>query len=93
MNLPAAATAAGANMGGGASGPLRPWRALNRAYHGRRRLSVGSLLGLPLSWMLESIPELASKVVLTDSASSVSLGKAPAPLPLRLHLFHQLLLL
>ncbi len=66
MTVPAAATAAGANMGGGASGPLRPWRALNRAYHGRRRLSVGSLLGLPLSWML--VIYLGSLVMLVFSA-------------------------
>ncbi len=66
MTVPAAATAAGANVGGGASGPLRPWRALNRAYHGRRRLSVGSLLGLPLSWML--VIYLGSLVMLVFSA-------------------------
>ena len=38
--------------GGRASGPSRPSRALNRLFHGRRRLGIGSLLGPPLTWML-----------------------------------------
>ena len=37
---------------GRASGPSRPSRAINRFFHGRRKLGVGSLLGLPLTWML-----------------------------------------
>ena len=41
-----------AATGGAAVGPPRPWRRLNRAFSGRRRLAVGSLLGAPLSWML-----------------------------------------
>ncbi|MBI4883760.1 MAG: ABC transporter permease [Actinobacteria bacterium] len=38
--------------GGRASGPFHPLRAVNRKFHGRRRLGVGSLLGVPLGWML-----------------------------------------
>ncbi|MEZ5273870.1 MAG: hypothetical protein R2694_16495 [Ilumatobacteraceae bacterium] len=41
-----------ASAGGRPSGPSRPWRALNRAFAGRRRLGVGALLGPPLAWML-----------------------------------------
>jgi len=37
---------------GGTSGSPQPVRAVNRFFHGRRRLGVGSLLGLPLTWML-----------------------------------------
>ncbi len=66
MTAPAAAGAAGASIGGRASGPSRPWRALNRAYHGRRRLGIGSLLGLPLTWML--VIYLGSLVLLVVSA-------------------------
>jgi putative spermidine/putrescine transport system permease protein len=59
-------------VGGGTSGSSRParpggpWRSLNRAYHGRRRLGVGSLLGLPLTWML--FVYIGSLVLLVYSA-------------------------
>jgi ABC-type spermidine/putrescine transport system permease subunit I len=52
--------------GGWASGPFRPSRALNRFFHGRRRLGVGSLLGLPLSWML--VIYIGSLAMLVGSA-------------------------
>ena len=38
--------------GGRAFEPSHPVRALNRAFHGRRRLGIASLLGAPLGWML-----------------------------------------
>lgn len=38
--------------GGRASEFSHPVRAVNRAFHGRRRLGVASLLGAPLGWML-----------------------------------------
>ena len=38
--------------GGRASGPSHPVRAINRVFHGRRRLGAGSLLGAPLGWMM-----------------------------------------
>ena len=41
-----------ANEGGKATGPSLPLRGVNRFFHGRRRLGVGSTLGLPLVWML-----------------------------------------
>ncbi len=37
---------------GRASEPSHPFRGVNRAFHGRRRLGVASTLGLPLAWML-----------------------------------------
>ncbi len=40
------------NSGGKAAGPSLPFRGVNRAFHGRRRLGVASTLGLPLLWML-----------------------------------------
>ena len=51
---------------GRASGPSRPSRAINRFFHGRRRLGVGSLLGLPLSWML--VVYIGSLAMLVGSA-------------------------
>jgi len=38
--------------GGRAFGSSHPMRAVNRAFHGRRRLGIVSLLGAPLGWML-----------------------------------------
>lgn len=40
------------NEGGKVAGPSLPFRGINRAFHGRRRLGVASTLGLPLLWML-----------------------------------------
>jgi putative spermidine/putrescine transport system permease protein len=40
------------STGGAASGPSHPVRALNRIFHRRRKLALGSVLGLPLSFML-----------------------------------------
>lgn len=55
-----------AESGGRASGPSHPFRALNRMFHGRRRLGVGSLLGVPLSWML--VVYLGSLAMLVGAA-------------------------
>ncbi len=55
-----------ADNGGRASGPSRPLPAINRFFHGRRRLGVGSLLGLPLSWML--VVYIGSLAMLVGSA-------------------------
>ena len=41
-----------ATDGGRAARPSLPFRGVNRAFHGRRRLGVASTLGLPLLWML-----------------------------------------
>lgn len=59
-------TQTSADGGGRASGPSRPLRALNRFFHGRRRLGVGSLLGPPLSWML--VVYIGSLALLVGSA-------------------------
>lgn len=53
-------------VAGGTRVSPRPLRALNRRFHGRRRLGVGSLLGLPLTWML--VIYLGSLVLLVVSA-------------------------
>lgn len=54
--------------GGRASGPSRPWRALNGVFHRRRGLGLASTLGLPLAWML--VVYVGSLVVLVASAFS-----------------------
>ena len=55
-----------ASTGGGASGPSHPLRTVNRLFHGRRRLGIGSLLGVPLLWML--VVYVGSLVLLVISA-------------------------
>jgi putative spermidine/putrescine transport system permease protein len=52
--------------GGAAFGPSRLWRGVNRAFAGRRRLGIGSLLGAPLSWML--VVYIGSLVMLVVSS-------------------------
>ena len=52
--------------GGGMSASPHPVRSLNRRFYGRRRLGIGSLLGVPLSWML--VVYVGSLVLLVVSA-------------------------
>lgn len=66
MDPAAVVTQPDSATGGRAARPSRPVRALNRAFHGRRRLGVGSLLGLPLTWML--VVYIGSLAMLVGSA-------------------------